>query len=98
MYECVCIRRGLSKYYHGKSQTFGSNLGTTVKSVEDLGKKEISSSSSSSSSYNRRMKSYNLNRRHKFGPKATIAKRSHKRPFSPSLPPANKGTTMLVNY
>ncbi|MFX9846270.1 hypothetical protein ABTP16_10390 [Acinetobacter baumannii] len=74
------IKRGLSKFDHGKSQTFGSL--SNVKSLEDLAKKE--------SCYSRRMKpckSYggNLNQ-HKFGPKATIAKRSPgRRSFSPPL-------------
>ncbi|KAI3447051.1 hypothetical protein Pfo_003716 [Paulownia fortunei] len=82
------IKRGLSKYYHGKSQTFASLA--SVSSVEDLAKKETS--------YSKRMKSCksyggNLNQ-HKFGPKATIAKRSPKGSFSPSL--ATKGT-MVVN-
>ncbi|GFP86749.1 hypothetical protein PHJA_000818700 [Phtheirospermum japonicum] len=66
------MKRGLSKYYHGKSQTFASLA--SVSSVEDLVKKETC--------YSKRMKtckSYggNLNH-HKFGPKATIAKRSPK--------------------
>ncbi|GAA0168823.1 hypothetical protein LIER_23450 [Lithospermum erythrorhizon] len=64
------IKRGLSKYYHGKSQSFTS-LGR-VGNLEDLAKKE--------SSYSERMKSCRsygcgLNAR-KFGPKATITKKS----------------------
>lgn len=34
------IKRGLSKFYNGKSQTFASL--SDVRSVEDLGKKEMS--------------------------------------------------------
>ncbi|GAA0147197.1 hypothetical protein Leryth_012853 [Lithospermum erythrorhizon] len=64
------IKRGLSKYYHGKSQSFTS-LGS-VGNLEELAKKE--------SSYSQRMKScrsygWGLNGR-KFGPKATITKKS----------------------
>ncbi|KAK6151858.1 hypothetical protein DH2020_014493 [Rehmannia glutinosa] len=82
------IKRGLSKYYNGKSQTFASL--TRVKSVEDLSKKETC--------YSMRMKSCksyggNLNH-HKFGPKATIAKRSPKSSFSPPL--TTKGA-LVVN-
>ncbi|PIN14344.1 hypothetical protein CDL12_13040 [Handroanthus impetiginosus] len=71
------IKRGLSKFYNGKSQTFG--FLENVKSVEDLAKKE--------SCYSRRMKSCksyeaSLNH-HKFGPKATITKKSSRRSFSP---------------
>ncbi|KAK6151861.1 hypothetical protein DH2020_014496 [Rehmannia glutinosa] len=82
------IKRGLSKYYNGKSQTFASL--TSVKSVEDLSKKETC--------YSMRMKSCksyggNLNH-HKFGPKATIAKRSPKSSFSPPL--TTKGA-LVVN-
>ncbi|XP_011078240.1 uncharacterized protein LOC105162036 [Sesamum indicum] len=81
------IKRGLSKYYDGKSRSFACLA--SVGSVEDLAKKEISC-------YSKRMKSCksygaNLNNRHKFGPRPTIAKRSPKTPFSPS-----KGA-MLVN-
>ncbi|KAK4391736.1 hypothetical protein Sango_1951400 [Sesamum angolense] len=76
------IKRGLSKYYDGKSRSFACLA--IVGSVEDLGKKEISC-------YSKRMKSCksyggNLNHRHRFGPRPTIAKRSPKTPFSPSLP------------
>ncbi|KAL3825204.1 hypothetical protein ACJIZ3_021233 [Penstemon smallii] len=76
------IKRGLSKFYQGKSQTFGC-LGN-VNSLEDLAKKE------SCSSYSRRMKSCksyggDLNR-HKFGPKATITKKTTaRRSISPPL-------------
>jgi hypothetical protein len=74
------IKRGLSKFYNGKSQTFASLA--NVNSVEDLAKKE--------GHYGKRMKSCksyggNLNHHQKFGPKAAIAKRSPKRSFSPSL-------------
>ncbi|XP_073158163.1 protein OXIDATIVE STRESS 3-like [Henckelia pumila] len=84
------IKRGLSKYYHGKSQTFGSLA--SAKSLEDLAKKE--------SSYIERMKSCksyggNLNR-HKFGPKATIAKKCPRTSFSPSLGTKN-GASMVIN-
>ncbi|XP_073034062.1 protein OXIDATIVE STRESS 3-like [Primulina eburnea] len=81
------IKRGLSKYYHGKSQTFGSLA--SVKKLEDLAKKE--------SSYMERMKSCksyggNLNH-HKFGPKATITKKC---PRTSAL--ATKvGTNMVIN-
>ncbi|PIN08965.1 hypothetical protein CDL12_18453 [Handroanthus impetiginosus] len=83
------IKRGLSKYYHGKSQTFGSLA--CVRSVEDLAKKETC--------YGKRMKSCqsyrgNSNLQHKFGPKPTIRKRPNKGSFSPSLPTKGK---MLVN-
>ncbi|KAL0426960.1 UNVERIFIED_CONTAM: hypothetical protein Slati_2870800 [Sesamum latifolium] len=85
------IKRGLSKYYDGKSRSFASLA--SVGSVEDLAKKEISSC------YSKRMKSCksygaNLNHRHKFGPRPTIAKKSLKTPFSPSVP--TKGA-MVVN-
>ncbi|KAH6779043.1 hypothetical protein C2S52_010280 [Perilla frutescens var. hirtella] len=68
------IKRGLSKFYNGKSQTFASL--SNVESVEDLGKKEMMS-------FSRRMKSckslgVNLNIHQKLGPKPTIAKRSPK--------------------
>ncbi|KAH6818275.1 oxidative stress 3 [Perilla frutescens var. frutescens] len=68
------IKRGLSKFYNGKSQTFASL--SNVESVEDLGKKEMMS-------FSRRMKSCksfggNLNIHQKLGPKPTIAKRSPK--------------------
>ncbi|KZV48001.1 Oxidative stress 3 isoform 1, partial [Dorcoceras hygrometricum] len=84
------IKRGLSKYYHGKSQTFGSLA--SVKSLEDLAKKE--------SSYIERMKSCksyggNLNH-HKFGPKATITKKCPRTSFSPSLG-TKVGTNMVIN-
>ncbi|KAL0345165.1 UNVERIFIED_CONTAM: hypothetical protein Sradi_4347800 [Sesamum radiatum] len=85
------IKRGLSKYYDGKSRSFASFA--SVGSVEDLAKKEMSSC------YSKRMKSCksygaNLNNRHKFGPRPTIAKKSPKTPFSPSVP--TKGA-MVVN-
>ncbi|KAH6803119.1 hypothetical protein C2S51_034565 [Perilla frutescens var. frutescens] len=65
------IKKGLSKYYNGKSQTFASM--ESVRSVEDLAKEERFCSKRMKS-----CKSYgsNLNNRHKFGPKPTIAKRS----------------------
>ncbi|KAL8456628.1 hypothetical protein ACS0TY_033910 [Phlomoides rotata] len=70
------IKRGLSKFYNGKSQTFGSL--SNLKSNKDLGKKEMSGIIR-----RRRMKSSksdggNLNRQHKVGPKATIKKTSPK--------------------
>ncbi|KAK4432959.1 hypothetical protein Salat_1058100 [Sesamum alatum] len=86
------IKRGLSKYYDGKSRSFACLA--SVGSVEDLAKKDITSC------YSKRMKSCksyggNLNNhRQKFGPRATIAKRSPKTPFSPSVP--TKGA-MVVN-
>ncbi|EYU30695.1 hypothetical protein ABFS82_11G055000 [Erythranthe guttata] len=104
------IKRGLSKYYHGKSQTFGSLA--SVESVDDLGKKDPQTTS-----YSRRMKSSSsckssggyggnlLNNNHRrkllFCPKATIAKRSAattpKTPFSPSLSAKPASTLMLVS-
>ncbi|KAL8037696.1 hypothetical protein ABFX02_11G054600 [Erythranthe guttata] len=106
------IKRGLSKYYHGKSQTFGSLA--SVESVDDLGKKDCQTTS-----YSRRMKSSssckrssgyggnlnNDNNHHRrkllFCPKATIAKRSTtttpKTPFSPSLSAKPASTLMLVS-
>ncbi|XP_057768412.1 protein OXIDATIVE STRESS 3-like [Salvia miltiorrhiza] len=77
------IKRGLSKYYEGKSESFASL--TSVESVEDLAKKEKRMKS---------CKSYgsNLNR-HKFRPKATITKRSSP-PLTFSPKPTN---TMVVN-
>ncbi|XP_073279114.1 protein OXIDATIVE STRESS 3-like [Primulina huaijiensis] len=84
------IKRGLSKYYHGKSQTFGSLA--SVKNLEDLAKKE--------SSYMERMKSCksyggNLNH-HKFGPKATITKKCPRTSLSPSM--ATKiGINVVIN-
>ncbi|KAL7137570.1 hypothetical protein ABFS83_10G101400 [Erythranthe nasuta] len=87
------IKRGLSKFYNGRSQTFAS-LGD-VKSVDDLAKKDMS--------YCTRMKpckSYGgttlMNHYYtKFGPKATITKRSSKRPISSSF--ATSHVTMLLN-
>ncbi|KAL3829940.1 hypothetical protein ACJIZ3_018742 [Penstemon smallii] len=69
------IKRGLSNFYHGKSQTFGSLA--NVRSVEDLAKKETTSYSCSSKMKSCRSKSYggNLNKHKYFGPKATITKR-----------------------
>lgn len=73
----MCFRRGLSKYYDGKSQSYASLA--SVGSVEDLAK------------YGKRLmkpcKSYgsNLNRG-KFGPKPTIAKRSSPRGSLSSSP------------
>ncbi|XP_059318536.1 protein OXIDATIVE STRESS 3-like isoform X2 [Lycium ferocissimum] len=63
------IKRGLSKYYDGKSQSFG--LLGSVTSLEDLAK--------AGNSYNTRMKSCkSLNgRTSSFGPKATITKKSY---------------------
>ncbi|KAL7134855.1 hypothetical protein ABFS83_11G053400 [Erythranthe nasuta] len=106
------IKRGLSKYYRGKSQTFGSLA--SVESVEDLGKKDRQTTS-----YSRRMKSSSscktrssgyggnlLNNNHRrkllFCPKATIAKRSAttttpKTPFSPSLSAKPASALMLVS-
>ncbi|XP_073275865.1 protein OXIDATIVE STRESS 3-like [Primulina huaijiensis] len=84
------VKRGLSKYYHGKSQTFGSLA--SVKRLEDLAKKE--------SSYIERMKSCksyggNLNH-HKFGPKATITKKCPRPSFSPSLG-TKGGASLIIN-
>ncbi|KAL8464229.1 hypothetical protein ACS0TY_033947 [Phlomoides rotata] len=67
-------RRGLSKFYNGKSQTFASL--SNLKSNKDLGKKEMSGIIR-----RRRMKSsksygVNLNRQRKVGPKATIKKKT----------------------
>ncbi|KAK6137024.1 hypothetical protein DH2020_029233 [Rehmannia glutinosa] len=78
------IKRGLSKFYNGKSQTFESLA--NLKSIEDLGKKE---------SYNTRMKSCKRYNHHKLGPKATITKRSPRTSFAPSFP-TNK-TAMVVH-
>ncbi|CAI9766037.1 unnamed protein product [Fraxinus pennsylvanica] len=63
------IKRGLSKYYQGKSQSFASMA--SVMNLEDLAKKGIS--------YGKKLKSCksyvgNLNDR-KYGPKANIAKK-----------------------
>ncbi|KAG6431735.1 hypothetical protein SASPL_109818 [Salvia splendens] len=74
--EQLPIKRGLSKFYDGKSQTFESL--SKVKSVEDLGKREM-----------RRIKSC-----YKFGPKATIAKRSTKTSCASSI--ANK-TSLFIH-
>ncbi|KAL8494138.1 hypothetical protein ACS0TY_025068 [Phlomoides rotata] len=68
------IKRGLSKFYNGKSQTFASL--SNLNGDEDLGKKEMSG-------IRQRMKSCksyggNLNQQHKVGLKATIKKRSPK--------------------
>lgn len=84
MIEFVCYRRGLSKFYDGKSQSYASLA--SVGSVEDLAK------------YGKRMKSCksygsNLNRG-KFGPKPTIAKRSSPKASLCSSPAK---TTMGVN-
>ena len=84
-------RRSLSKYYQGKSESFGSL--ESLKSNEDLAKK------GGLCSYNRRMKltckkSYGggLNNGHKYSPKATITKKASSRvPFLSSL--ANRGST-----
>ncbi|KAL8464226.1 hypothetical protein ACS0TY_033945 [Phlomoides rotata] len=70
------IKRGLSKFYNGKSQTFASL--SNLKSNKDLGKKEMSGIIQ-----RRRMKSSksyggNLNLKRKLGPKATIKKTSPK--------------------
>ncbi|KAG8376075.1 hypothetical protein BUALT_Bualt09G0025800 [Buddleja alternifolia] len=60
------MKRGLSKYYNGKSQTFAS-----LANIESLAKKETNSC------YSRRMKSCgSSNNQRKFGPKRTITKRS----------------------
>lgn len=69
-----CCRRGLSKFYDGKSKTFASL--SNLKSGEELVKREIGCGGRMKS-----CKSYggNLNNNHqKFGPKATIAKRPTK--------------------
>ncbi|KAL3535682.1 hypothetical protein ACH5RR_004143 [Cinchona calisaya] len=63
------IKRGLSKHFQGKSQSFTSLA--NVKSLEDLAKKV--------SPYSQRMKScksYAGLAGHKFGPKAVIAKKT----------------------
>ncbi|KAK8661487.1 hypothetical protein V6N13_091089 [Hibiscus sabdariffa] len=59
------LRRGLSKYYEGKSQSF-YNIGS-VRSVEELAKKVVNPKMKSSS------KTYT--RGNKFGPKPTISKK-----------------------
>ncbi|KAI5662731.1 hypothetical protein M9H77_22054 [Catharanthus roseus] len=69
------IKRGLSKFYQGKSQSFTSLA--KARSIEDLAKKV-------SPNYNRRMKScksYGGFEGRKFGPKATITKKSSKGSF-----------------
>ncbi|KAL7093692.1 hypothetical protein ACP275_11G054900 [Erythranthe tilingii] len=92
------IKRGLSKYYHGKSQTFGSLA--SVESVDDLGKKEcqttsysrrMKSSSSCKSGYGGNLNNNNDRRKLLFCPKATIAKRS-----STTTTPKPASTLMLV--
>ncbi|KAK6911990.1 hypothetical protein RJ641_024083 [Dillenia turbinata] len=65
------IKRGLSKFYKGKSQSFTSL--SKVSSIEDLAKKE--------NPYNRRMKAcksygYGLNTHRLHTPKASISKKS----------------------
>lgn len=77
---CVCAcekcRRGLSKFYQGKSQSFTSLA--KVSSLEDLAKKVRVSP------YNRQRmkscKSYAGFDAHKFGPKTTITKKSSRPP------------------
>ncbi|XP_047951953.1 protein OXIDATIVE STRESS 3 LIKE 2-like [Salvia hispanica] len=62
------IKRGLSKFYNGRSESFGSLR--SVESVEDLKKKERQHSS-------KRMKvSKSYGNRHSLSPNPTIAKRS----------------------
>lgn len=74
-------RRGLSKYYQGKSQSFTSLA--SVKSVEDLAKKGYG--------YRMRMKSCKsygggLDGHRPYSPKATISKKTSSRgPFLSSL-------------
>ncbi|XP_059318535.1 protein OXIDATIVE STRESS 3-like isoform X1 [Lycium ferocissimum] len=75
------IKRGLSKYYKGKSESFGC-LGS-AKSLEDLTK--------IGNSYNKRMKSCKSlgGRRSSFGPKAGITKQSSRKPTLSSLTHTN---------
>ncbi|XP_051131359.1 protein OXIDATIVE STRESS 3-like [Andrographis paniculata] len=75
------IKRGLSKFYNGKSQSFAS-MADVESCAKDLAKK--------GNCYNRKMKwskSYggNLNQQIRLGPKPFIAKRSPRRSFSTSL-------------
>ncbi|KAK8670901.1 hypothetical protein V6N13_037514 [Hibiscus sabdariffa] len=63
------IRRGLSKYYEGKSQSL-YNIGS-VRSVEELAKKVVNPKmKSSSKTYTRGFHAHN-----KLGPKPTISKK-----------------------
>ncbi|KAK3016467.1 hypothetical protein RJ639_007716 [Escallonia herrerae] len=83
------IKRGLSKHYQGKSQSFASLA--SVKSLEDLAKK-------GNNSYRKTMKpckSYGGGLDgSKFGPKATIRKKDSRGSFVSSL--ARKGGNVLV--
>lgn len=75
------IKRGLSKFYQGKSQSFTSLA--KVSSLEDLAKKVRVSPYN-----NQRMKScksYAGFDGHKFGPKATITKKSSRPSFLSSV-------------
>ncbi|XP_050215699.1 protein OXIDATIVE STRESS 3-like [Mercurialis annua] len=71
------IKRGLSKFYKGKSQSYTSLA--SVKSIEDLAKKV--------NPYNNRSKLKScksfavLDSNRSFGPKATISKKVHSRAF-----------------
>lgn len=61
------IKRGLSKYYQGKSESFASL--TSVENLEDLAKRE--------NPYRKRIKLSNNGQRFKFcSPKATISKKT----------------------